>query len=96
MEYIPIWNITKGGITMQLTQEYHVVLKSFRKQAKMTQEEIADELNVTQSCISKWESGEKPIYFDTFITWVKITNSDIHYLLEDLFHGSSSTKRRNH
>lgn len=54
------------------------MLKIFRKKAKLTQEEIADELNVTQSCVSKLESGRKIIDIDTFMNWVRVTNSEIH------------------
>lgn len=63
---------------MQLTQEYHKMLKFFRKKARMTQEEIADELNVTQSCVSKLESGRKIIDIHTFMNWVRVTNSEVH------------------
>lgn len=66
---------------MQLTHEYHEMLKTFRKKANMTQEEIADELNVTQSFVSKLESGRKAIDIDTFITFVKVTNSEVHEAL---------------
>lgn len=78
---------------MLVTREYHKVLRTFRKNAKMTQEEIADELNVTQSCVSKLESGRKIIDIDTFVTWASVTNTEFQNSLEDLFHGFNATKR---
>lgn len=34
-------------------------IEKLRKQADMTQEELAFELNTTRQTISKWESGEQ-------------------------------------
>ena len=72
MEYL------KGVSRVQLTHEYHKLLKTFRKKAKMTQEDIADELNMTQSTVSKMESGRHIIDIETFMSWVRVTNSEIH------------------
>lgn len=58
--------------------DYPRLLKNFRKQANMTQEELADELNMTQSHVSKYESGRKIIDLETFMQWVRVTNSEIH------------------
>lgn len=63
---------------MQVTQEYHKMLKVFRKSANLTQEDIAYELNITQSSVSKLESGRKLIDIQTFMNWVSVTNSEIH------------------
>lgn len=54
----------------------HRSLKLFREQAGMTQEELADKLNITQSCVSKYENGRKEIDVNTFATWAKVTNCD--------------------
>lgn len=35
-------------------------LKFYRLKAGLTQEEVAKELDVTQSALSKWESGANP------------------------------------
>lgn len=32
--------------------------KNFRKEASLSQQEIADKLGVSQQCVAKWESGE--------------------------------------
>ncbi|AMA72901.1 hypothetical protein ACH33_08550 [Aneurinibacillus sp. XH2] len=63
---------------LQITQEYHKLLKFFRKKAKMTQEEIAYELNMTQSTVSKLESGKHIIDLQTFMKWVQVTNCEVH------------------
>ncbi|QBK26712.1 helix-turn-helix domain-containing protein [Ureibacillus thermophilus] len=61
---------------MQVTQEYHKLLKQFRKKAKMTQEQIAYELNITQSTVSKIESGRYFVDIKTFMNWVRVTNCE--------------------
>lgn len=63
---------------MQVTQEYHKLLKQFRKQARMTQEEVAEKLNLTQSTVSKMESGRYIIDIHTFFQWLRVTNCEIH------------------
>lgn len=72
MEYL------KGVRMMQITQEYHKLLRQFRKKARMTQEEIAYELNMTQSTVSKLESGKHIVDIQTFMNWVRVTNCEIH------------------
>lgn len=69
---------------MQINQDYHKMLKSFRKKANMTQEDIAFELNMPQSTISKIEGGTHVIDIQTFVDWVRVTNSEIN-AIEMLF-----------
>lgn len=66
-----------GLIVMFESLEHGKMLKIFRKKAKMTQEDIADELNITQSCVSKLESGRKVLDLSTFLKWINITNSEM-------------------
>lgn len=42
----------------------------------MTQEEIAYELNMTQSTVSKLESGKHIVDIQTFMNWVRVTNCE--------------------
>lgn len=53
------------------------MLKKFRINANITQEEMAEHLDSTQSAVSKLESGSKTIDIFTFATWMKITNSEV-------------------
>ncbi|MGE7114734.1 helix-turn-helix domain-containing protein [Lysinibacillus sp. NPDC047702] len=53
------------------------MLKKFRINANITQEEMADQLNSTQSAISKLESGRKTIDIFTYAKWLKITDSEL-------------------
>ena len=57
--------------------EHSKMLKLFRKNAKKTQEEMAEELNLTQSCISKYENGNKTLDLPTFLRWVSATGSEL-------------------
>ena len=56
--------------------DYSKALKTFRKSADMTQEDLAHELNMTQSHVSKYEQGRKIIDLETFMRWVQVTNSE--------------------
>lgn len=62
---------------MSIAHEYHKMLKKFRKKAKMTQEDIADKLNMTQSTVSKIESGKHVIDIQTFFEWVRVTGCEV-------------------
>ena len=42
----------------------------------MTQEQIAYELNITQSTVSKIESGRYFVDIQTFMNWVRVTNCE--------------------
>lgn len=57
--------------------DYPKLLKKFRKSAEMTQEDMAHELNMTQSHVSKYESGRKVVDLDTFMRWVQVTNNEV-------------------
>ncbi|AVK85304.1 hypothetical protein C3943_18115 [Lysinibacillus sp. B2A1] len=52
------------------------MLKKFRVNANITQEEMAEKLNSTQSAVSKLESGRKTIDIFTYAKWLKITESE--------------------
>lgn len=56
--------------------EFPRLLKKFRKNASMTQEDLAFELNMSQAHVSKYESGRKIVDLETFMNWVRITNSE--------------------
>lgn len=56
--------------------DYSKALKTFRKSADTTQEDLAHELNMTQSHVSKYEQGRKIIDLETFVRWAQVTNSE--------------------
>lgn len=60
-----------------LSLDFTKVLKKFREEAKISQEEMAEELNITQSHVSKYECGRKVIDLETFMRWVQITNCEV-------------------
>lgn len=57
--------------------DYSKALKGFRKSADMTQEDLAHELNMTQSHVSKYEQGRKIVDLETFVRWAQVTNSEV-------------------
>lgn len=57
--------------------DYSKALKNFRKSADMTQEDLAHELNMTQSHVSKYEQGRKIVDLETFVRWAQVTNSEV-------------------
>lgn len=57
--------------------DYGQILKGFREAAGYTQQELADLLNRSRSCISKFESNRKLMDIETFKNWAQVTNSEI-------------------
>ena len=53
------------------------ILRKFRKSANLTQEDMAEELNITQSHVSKYESGIKILDYETLVKWIQVTNSEV-------------------
>lgn len=53
----------------------------YREKANITQAELAKALNVTQTCIAKWETGEAKPRADKLPELARILNCTI----EDLF-----------
>ena len=64
---------TRGRVLM----DYGQILKGFREAAGYTQQELADILNRSRSCISKFESNRKLMDIETFKNWAQVTNSEI-------------------
>ena len=55
--------------------DYGPLLKTMRLRAEMSQEELAEKLHRTNSCISKFESGKKIPDISTFLAWVHATGA---------------------
>ncbi|WP_341320858.1 helix-turn-helix transcriptional regulator [Solibacillus sp. FSL H8-0523] len=52
-------------------------LRKWRKQANLSQEEMADELSIARSAISKIENDMQKIDILLFKDWVRLTNSEV-------------------
>ncbi|MBD8037126.1 helix-turn-helix transcriptional regulator [Solibacillus sp. A46] len=61
--------------------DYGKILKGFRETAGFTQQELADLLNRSRSCISKFESNRKLTDIATFREWVKVTNCEFQAMV---------------
>ena len=56
-------------------------LKELRKEKKLTQTELADEIGVTKLSISNWERGERDIKFDKAQQLADFFGVSVGYLL---------------
>ena len=57
--------------------DYGNMLKKFREAAGFTQQELADVLNRSRSCISEFEGNRKSVDIHTFRQWVQATGSEM-------------------
>ncbi len=57
-------------------------LRELREKSGMTQQEIAEKLNVTRTAVCHWESGERALYFSTAKQVCKILNCTLEDLLK--------------
>ncbi|TKI63190.1 helix-turn-helix transcriptional regulator [Lysinibacillus mangiferihumi] len=57
--------------------QYGAILKALRVKANLTQEQIAEKLNRSRSCISKYEKEVKVIDMPTFMQWIQITDGQV-------------------
>lgn len=51
------------------------ILAACRERAGYSQEELADLMNRTQSCISKFENNRKSVEAQTLVRWMDVTNA---------------------
>lgn len=73
---VPIWHI--GGEKVG----FGAVLRACRERAGLTQEQLAEKLHRSRSCISKFESDKKTLDVMTLIRWTDVTNSkEIAYMI---------------
>lgn len=56
---------------------YGAILKALRVRANLTQQELADKLHRSRSCISKYEKETKTIDMPTFMQWIQITDGQV-------------------
>lgn len=63
--------------------EFYEKLKKLRKESGMSQEELADQLNVSRQAVSKWESGQGYPETDKLIQIGSTFGVTLDYLLKD-------------
>jgi len=62
--------------------EFGKRLKKLRKESKLTQQELADKLNIKRSTLAGYESGKQPSY-ETLVKLSDIFNVSVDYILGD-------------
>ena len=58
-------------------------IRSARRDASMSQGQLATSLNTTQSAISLYEAGQRSVGIDMLLNVAKILNRPLHYFLGD-------------
>lgn len=58
-------------------------LQNLRKAAGLSQEQLAERLNVTRQAVSKWETGEGKPDIDNLLPLARLLNTTVDYLLDD-------------
>lgn len=58
-------------------------LQHLRKAAGLSQEALAERLNVTRQAVSKWETGEGKPDIDNLLPLAKLLGTTVDYLLDD-------------
>ncbi|MCW1051357.1 helix-turn-helix transcriptional regulator [Streptococcus anginosus] len=58
-------------------------LKALRKEAGLTQKELADKLNISQAAYAQWENGVKKPARENLTTLANILDTSIDYLLDN-------------
>lgn len=51
------------------------LLQACREESGMSQQDLADKMNRSQTCISRYENNRKTPDMFTFMDWFRITNS---------------------
>ena len=63
--------------------QFYEKLSKLRKANKLSQEQLAEKLNVTRQAVSKWESGESYPDMAKIIQLCKILNCSLNELMDD-------------
>ena len=69
--------------------EFHSKLRQLRKAQQMSQEELANQLNVSRQAVSKWESGQGFPETDTLLAICNLFGVSLDYLLKDTQDGEA-------
>lgn len=71
-------------------------LKKLRKSIKLTQEDVAERLNVSRQSVAKWESGESLPDIDNCILLAKLYNVSLDDLVKCAKYDDSSAPKGKH
>ncbi|MCR8982620.1 helix-turn-helix domain-containing protein [Brevibacillus laterosporus] len=55
--------------------KYGAILHACRERAGLSQEQLAEKINRSRSCISKLETDKKTLDFQTVLAWVEATGT---------------------
>ncbi len=69
-------------------------LQNLRKAAGLSQEQLAERLNVTRQAVSKWETGEGKPDIDNLLPLARLLNTTVDYLLDETADEPSGTEPR--
>lgn len=69
-------------------------IQALRKQRNISQEQLAESMNVTRQAVSKWETGESLPDIDNIVRLSEILDVSIDYLLKDTPISDTKEKER--
>ena len=71
--------LQEGAVIMNLSQK----LKSTREQANLSQQDVADSLNISRQSVSKWENGKACPDIDNLAILSELYGVSLDYLIKD-------------
>ena len=72
----------KSDINSRLENNFPAILKRLREENNMTQQQLADFLNLERSSIAKYEKGKSTPNPETLLAISKIFNTTVDYLIK--------------
>jgi transcriptional regulator with XRE-family HTH domain len=68
----------------ELNAKIGAVLRKYRKQRKMSMQDVADKLNVTKTAVHYWESGKRSIYADQMLDYCDVIGLDPQQIIKEV------------
>ena len=72
----------KSDINSRLENNFPAILKRLREENNMTQQQLADFLNLERSSVAKYEKGKSTPNPETLLAISKIFNTTVDYLIK--------------
>lgn len=60
------------------------MIKEARHDKKLSQQDVADRLNVTRACVANWEQGRRQITITDLVRLADVLNVDVNQWLNSL------------